>query len=399
MNVSLERSLSEAIVEAAPNAILTFDGKGAVQTWNLAASRLFGTALATEASPTLGTLFIPETGQTMESWLSSLGKRGVLELGAAARITGEQILPAHIVLTMLPGDLATAGGVLYVTRFGREAEAFDAMRRGDEEQQRADLLNGLIDGEITDHDAVVRRARTLGLDLTSKYALFAVTIDEFLGKPFSELQKDQKCIKELLKQVTFICSSETDKIVWSRYDGFVVLCPVPELCVNPKEVALTRAKSGQERIVSQLQGVKLTVGVSSSYMSVLDIKRCYREAKEAATVGKRVWGGNKVYHYADLGICQLLAQFRDADQLREFVQTALGKLIDHDKSKGTQLVDTLEELLSSANMKEAAERSFVHHKTMMFRKARIEEVLGISLDDVEARLTLATAIKILRMQD
>ena len=58
---------------------------------------------------------------------------------------------------------------------------------------------------------------------------------------------------------------------------------------------------------------------------------------------------------------------------------------------------TLEEILTAPNLKEAAERSFVHHKTMLARKNKIESILEVSIDDVETRLTLSTAMKILRL--
>ena len=83
--------------------------------------------------------------------------------------------------------------------------------------------------------------------------------------------------------------------------------------------------------------------------------------------------------------------------MHAFVERSLGKLIRQDTAKGTQLVSTLEEILSASNLKEAAERSFVHHKTILARKNRIETILGVSIDDVETRLTLSTAMKILRL--
>jgi len=284
-----------------------------------------------------------------------------------------------------------------VARAGYGTREAEVLRKSDEAQQRADLLNAIADGEIASNAVAIERGRSLGMDLSARYALFAISIDDYCGKSYTELQKDQRGMSELLRHVTHICSAEQDKIVWTRYDGFAVLCPLPETCDDFKGHALARAKSGKDRVVRQMPGVKLTVGVSSNYTDVLDIRRCYREAREAATVGQRVWGGNDVYHYADLGICQLLTQFQDPGQLHTFVERSLGKLIRQDAAKGTQLVETLEDILSAANLKEAAERSFVHHKTILARKNRIESILGVSVDDMETRLTLSTAMKILRL--
>jgi sugar diacid utilization regulator len=341
--------------------------------------------------------FVCEDNDGPRNWADIARENAFPGFAGQGRMPDGESFPVHIVSASLTGQTAEIETILYVVRSGYGLREAEALRRNDETQQRADLLNAIADGEISASEVAIERGRSLGMDLSARYALFAISIDNYEGKSYAELQKDQHGMKEVLRQVTHICSAEQDKIVWTRYDGFAVLCPLPESCTDSKSHAMARAKSGKDRVIRQMPGVKLTVGVSSSYADVLDIRRCYREAKEAANVGRRVWGGNDVYHYADLGICQLLTQFQDAAQLHAFVDRSLGKLIQQDAAKGTQLVETLEEILSASNLKEAAERSFVHHKTILARKNRIEAVLGVSIDDVETRLTLSTAMKILRL--
>ena len=58
-------------------------------------------------------------------------------------------------------------------------------------------------------------------------------------------------------------------------------------------------------------------------------------------------------------------------------------------------MDTLATILTSDNLKVAAERKHIHYRTMHFRKHKIETILGVSLDDLEIRMNLATAIKLL----
>jgi len=48
-------------------------------------------------------------------------------------------------------------------------------------------------------------------------------------------------------------------------------------------------------------------------------------------------------------------------------------------------------------LKEAAAKLFVHLKTIDFRKKRIEKILGVSLDHVETRMTLALAVRLLKL--
>ena len=396
-----ERALSrlQAMVDRAPVAMICFDKGLRVTEWNQAAARQLG-VIASEAKGRLvSEFFSEETGVGPKQWQTLSEAQGNVDLLGRAIAQSGEVFPVRLFASELE-LLGQTETMLCFTRDlpERQLES-ESLRRTDEAKQRADLLNALADGEIASREVAIQRGKALGLDLAARYALFAISIDDYAGKSYAELQKDQRGMQEVLRQVTQICSAEQDKIVWTRYDGFAVLCPLPEPCADVKGHALTRAKSGKERVMRHMPGVRLTVGVSSSYTDVLDIRRCYREAKEAANVGLRVWGGNDVYHYADLGICQLLTQFQDAKQLQVFVDQSIGKLIQHDKSKKTELVATLEEILSAPTLKEAAERSFIHHKTILQRKTRIEEILGVSIDDVETRLTLATAMKILRLHD
>ena len=385
-----------AIFAQAPLAILVLDGELRLTDWNQAAAQMFGVPSAKAMGQSVDEFFCVTCGDTTDFWSTRLSALGTGELPGRVRQGNGASFPVRVLAAKLPGLLAEETTALYVVR-NDGAQELEAWRASDQLQQKADLLNAIIDGELGSSEIAVARGRSLGLDLPARYALFAISIDDYQGKSFAELQKDQRSMKNALRQVTNICSAEQDKIVWTRYDGFAVLCPLPENCADIKGHAMARAKSGKERVIRQLPDIKLTVGVSSSYTDVLDISRCYREAKEAVNVGQRIWGGNGVYHYADLGICQLLSQFKDSTQLQAFVERSLGKLLRQDAAKGTQLVATLEEILSAANLKEAAERSFVHHKTILARKNKIEAILGVSIDDVETRLTLSTAMKILRL--
>lgn len=382
-----------ATVSNAPIPIIVFDRESQIVEWNGAAARLFDASPEAALGQPLGKFFSVGDGVGPETWPTRIKKMKFMELSAQGRRQGDDLFPVHMVATLLTEtDMA-----LYVIRSGDELAALNTLRPTDESQQKADLLNAIIDGELSNSEAAIKRGRSLGMDLSARYALFAISIDGYQGKSFTELQKDQRKMKEALQQVTYICSSEHDKIVWTRYDGFVVLCPLPENCTDIKNHAMARAKSGKERVIRHLPDAELTVGVSSSYTDVMDIPKCYREAREAVNVGQRIWGGNGVYHYADLGICQLLTQLHDPRQLQAFVERFLGKLIRQDAEKGSQLVMTLEEILATSSLKEAAERCFIHHKTILARKNKIESILGVAIDDVETRLTLSTAMKILRL--
>lgn len=75
----------------------------------------------------------------------------------------------------------------------------------------------------------------------------------------------------------------------------------------------------------------------------------------------------------------------------------IGKIIEYDQEKGTDLLNTLEEFLQNSSLRETAEKMFLHPKSIVFRKQRIEKILGISIESFEMRITLAVAIKLYKL--
>jgi DNA-binding PucR family transcriptional regulator len=92
-----------------------------------------------------------------------------------------------------------------------------------------------------------------------------------------------------------------------------------------------------------------------------------------------------------------LASFGGEEEAREYVQETLGKLIAHDRQKKTNLLHTLEVILESGSLKEAAQRLFLHYNTAVLHKRRIEKIVGAAIEDAETRLMLATAVKLYRL--
>ena len=82
-----------------------------------------------------------------------------------------------------------------------------------------------------------------------------------------------------------------------------------------------------------------------------------------------------------------------------FVRAALGPLIDYDARHHGDLVRTVEVLARCGwSASRAARRLFLLRNSVLYRRARIEEILGRSLDDADERLLLAVAVRLHRQQ-
>ena len=114
--------------------------------------------------------------------------------------------------------------------------------------------------------------------------------------------------------------------------------------------------------------------------------------------GKRVWPTLGTFHYADMGVFQLLSCFTDEAQVREYIDRTLGKLLRYNKQKSAAYLATLELILMSDNLKGSAETLGIHYHTLMFRKQRLEQILDVSFEDYTARLAILNALHLLKLQ-
>jgi DNA-binding PucR family transcriptional regulator len=114
-------------------------------------------------------------------------------------------------------------------------------------------------------------------------------------------------------------------------------------------------------------------------------------ARTAEEVGLRGW----IPDPAHLAVERLLLAQRDLAQAA--VDHELGPLL-RDERLGPELVETLQVYFDAGeNMRETARRLHLANRTVAYRLARIEGLLGGPLDDA-ARRRLAVALLVRRLQ-
>ena len=96
---------------------------------------------------------------------------------------------------------------------------------------------------------------------------------------------------------------------------------------------------------------------------------------------------------------QLLPFLQNRQQIDAYIERTLGKLLSYDNKKRKEYLDTLILVVDSNNLKETADQLGIHYKTLMFRKQRLEEILGVSLDEFSVRMAVATAVHLMKLRD
>ncbi|MDQ0764253.1 PucR family transcriptional regulator [Streptomyces canus] len=176
---------------------------------------------------------------------------------------------------------------------------------------------------------------------------------------------------------------ERERLVVLAADGGAAVTACGEYAVA-LEAARTReqASAGDED--------ELVVGVSAP-AGPIAAASAYKQAEQALAVARR--RGRVHVEHEQLASGSVLPLLAD-DAVRAFADGLLRPLYEHDATGRGDLVASLRAWLARHGQWDAAAADLgVHRHTLRYRMRRVEEILGRSLDDADARMELWLALK------
>jgi purine catabolism regulator len=282
------------------------------------------------------------------------------------------------------------------------AVAIDLLAQQHDEQLRARsrgaFLSELADARVEEADAR-RRAEALGMSATGRGELLPV-VATWRAPAFARGRRD-------------------DAITWTRLSGdlraalsstgFAVL-------LGPRDVELlillalgSRGYDAAlpEHVAHLFHGAldRHGLGPADAALAVgapadtwvaagAGLRRVRRSAGAATALPVARW-----YDARRPGVADLLHDLRDTPELDAFVDEQLGPLLTDGAPRTRALLETLEAYLAAGGRKaEAARTLHLERQSLYLRLRRIEEALGVSLDDEDVVLGLHLAVRALRFR-
>lgn len=252
--------------------------------------------------------------------------------------------------------------------------------------QRRELLNKIINNHLDITTQIIEEAKTLDLNLIDHLFIGLLSIDE----------KDEEMIAKT-NELVLLLSLVPNILAWSCNDGIGFIY---QDGIEDHEGTIPKTLSNIMQVLNnQYPNLFYIMGVSNYNSGRNAFQKAYYQAKCALTASKcKKPLSSSIYYYKDIGVLQLLGRMTQQDESQEFIDQNLGKIIAYDNEKGGELIRTLEELIKNDNLKIAAANLFIHPKTLAFRRNKIEELLGISLEHYETKLSLSIALKLYRIK-
>ena len=270
-----------------------------------------------------------------------------------------------------------------------------------ESRQRGGLLQELLTATLSGHDArrLARRAARLGYRIRTPIRVVVVEADDgdaaqALGNATAQ-RRARRALGDLLAH------ARPGGLLAEQGTDFALLLPDEGHSLESAEELAEKARAA---VAAAAGGVAVSAGVSAGAGGPEELSRLAREAREAIRVGRSARGDGvpAVHSHARLGVERLLLGVERREDLTAFVEQWLGALERHEHTgrAAAPLLVTLEALVAEGwNLRAAARRLHVHVNTLLYRVARIEELVGRRLDDVDVRSALGVALTARRLVD
>ena len=109
--------------------------------------------------------------------------------------------------------------------------------------------------------------------------------------------------------------------------------------------------------------------------------------------------GPRTRFFAEMGTWRLLYLTEDKELLSNLSDRPLQPLLESDRTHGTEYLETLRMYLRhDGSIKAMAEEMYIHRNTILYRMAKIKELLGSSLETPQERVDYIIACMIQDMK-
>jgi sugar diacid utilization regulator len=147
-------------------------------------------------------------------------------------------------------------------------------------------------------------------------------------------------------------------------------------------------------ISERLDGTTSVIGIGSRCEVPDDLPQSFIEARRALNIRLRSANPEGAAAFDELGFYRLIDAAHGGGTVEAFVREWLGALLDYDECKNSELVPTLSDYLEcGGNYDDSAAALHIHRSTLRYRLARIAELTGHDLREVDTRFNLHAATR------
>ena len=263
-------------------------------------------------------------------------------------------------------------------------------------KRTGDYLYNLLFGYDINAKYIEKISGQFGLDFSTPHRVGIIVVDRKYGV---NLEQDEHVYEYYANTLNREVLSMEGKPLFMRFlNKFVLLFEATEEKKTEHEL---------ERILREIdsrppfQGcIRSTCILGGCYTDPGSYGKSYQEAK--SLIPKKDILPNpkqkKVLSASAMGIYKFMFNSGNQAEIMNYCEDKLRKLEEYDHANGTFLQETLVAYyMNGFNISKAAEALFIHRNSLQYRLSKIEDLLGLELDDYMEYLDLVNCILVKRL--
>jgi len=260
-----------------------------------------------------------------------------------------------------------------------------------ERRLRGDLVEELLDPGLTREESarLAAQAERLGHRVSDHTWVVVVEPDDETASVALEAQSLQD---RFHATITDLASRRfPGALVVTRPAALVLLLPGEGVDLKVLEAFGKLTLDTVHRLVPR---GSFSLGIGNVTQEVHELPRAHDEARQSLRLARRGGSTRQVTSYRNLGAFRLLLEVQNPLALSRFVDETLGPLLRYQEGRRTPLIETLEALSAHHwNRRAAARALHLHVNSLSYRVQRVEELLGVSVEDAETRVGISIALR------
>jgi len=157
---------------------------------------------------------------------------------------------------------------------------------------------------------------------------------------------------------------------------------------------LNRLKALSEKLNYIMAKGSISLCISKA-RTLAELPQCYQESTAISHLSSICQIRQPVITSEQLGVLYVLSMLPNDPYIASYIAKYLDPLKHYDQDHNSELLLTLKNYLDSdCNKQQTAERMHTHYNTIVYRINRIEQLLNVSLADVETQFQLRFSLKL-----
>ncbi|WP_094604110.1 hypothetical protein SPSIL_045580 [Sporomusa silvacetica DSM 10669] len=260
---------------------------------------------------------------------------------------------------------------------------------------RSNYLNRLL---VNDYplEYTSKALSEFGLESHVVYCCFVIQLADSMGNT-GKTDTCEDDTAEIKQQVLIWLADKGHDKIWNLNNKIILLVSLADEAISTKQYQLDFAHQLTHEIKKRFPALRTIIGISGSSSIPLNIKDVYEKANRAAIVASAD-SRPQIVHFDDIGLYEIAFQLIKDKNIVTLAASTIGRLVEYDQIREGNLLLTLKYLLEGDSLKAVAKKLYIHPNTAIWRKHRIEELLQMSLDKMETKVTLMLHLKIWELQ-